>query len=374
MALDLYKAFGTGGLKLNRMGSAPLQQGPGLGYFGAQDVYRPKSTGNVLGTSTSRGVAAPISAPQGQPQQSSGQVSFADTQQPQPQQPTIDYDALIAPALQALEGAVAPAQSEYEANVSGIETTRTKGRGQLQASLGEAQTSATRRKGEVTQQSESAIDEARRQFSEMQQGLQSRYGKTTGTGAFAETYLGGQTLRNIAGQRQALAQAVSTIDDRLEQVRTVTDIALKDVDEQAGTQKLQAKSSLDNALQQIRMAKGELLSRKTELAQQAMQFYQQQVAQVNANNTAFKQQLYQQQAAAEQRLQEARSRAGEAVQKLQSVTMGSADTGYFGASFNPATGEYGNVTQFGNPSSETVPSGAGSLDEELKKINQQAGF
>ncbi len=339
----------TLGVSSGPMQSVQMQSIPGqtTGSFG--------STGYAAGGGSARGTAGSGDSRIGQlqkMQQSGGlnpvqQGELDQYMQQAPAQQQINYDALIAPALQALEEAVAPAQAEYGANVAGIEASQARGRGQLQTSLGEAQRSATRRKGEVSTQSESAMDEARRQFAEMQQGLQARYGRTTGTGAFAETYLGGQTLRNISQQRTALTSAITQIDDRLEQVKGITDVALSDIDQQAQAQKLQAKTSLDNALSQIRTAKGELLGRKAELAKQAMEFYQQQVAQVNANNTSFKQQLLRDQLGAEQRLQEARQKASGAVQKLQSVTLGSADKGYTGYAFNPTTGAFSQPTQLG---------------------------
>lgn len=269
-----------------------------------------------------------------------------------PQQPTIDYDALIRPALEALDQAVGPQESAYAANVADIEAGANKSTGSLQASQQETEASATRRKGQLGQESESAIDEARRQFAEIQQGLQARYGKTTGTGAFAETYLGGQTMRNIGQQRTALTNAISTIDDRLEQVKTVTDIGLKDIAEQANAQKLKAKAELDQNLNQIRIAKGELLSRKAELAQQAMQVYQQQVAEINARNTAFQQQLYRDQIAAENQLALAREKASKAVDDIRFTAIGPDKYGFVNETkqtvqpFTPTAGGSLNPNQY----------------------------
>lgn len=286
-----------------------------------------------------------------------------------PGQPSIDYDAMIAPALQALDQATQAPQSEYTADVANIEANRAKAKGELQQNYATGQTEAARNRTRVTGQAESAIDEARRQFAEIQQGLQARYGGTTGSGAFVEGLAGRQALQNIGQQRQALTQAITTIDDRLEQVRSVTEMAQQDVDQQAEAQKAQAKAQLDNALNSIRIARGELLSRKVELAQNAMQFYQQQVAEVNARNAAFKQQLYRDQQAAEQKLLGAKDTATKQIKQFELVNIN--DNPYV---FNPYTG----ATQ---PAS-SGPQGVGQLpgsaiyggqeDDELGRLNAQA--
>lgn len=276
-----------------------------------------------------------------------------------PQEPTIDYDAMIAPALQALEEATGPAQSEYGANVASVEASAQKGKGQLQSSLAETQRAGEAQRTQLTGQTENAIEEARRQFSEMRQGLQARYGRSVGTGGFAESYLGGQTLRGISEKRAALTTAMQTIDDRLTQVKSVTDIALSDLEQQAEAQKLQVKSQLDSALQQIRTAKGQLLSQKAQLAQQAMQFYQQQVAQVNASNSAFKQQLMRDQMNAEQQLQLAREKGTKLISQFQ---LGKDETGK-PIVINKTTGEVKSPQAGGALSQGQYSSSGYTLDE-----------
>lgn len=73
MALDIYKALGSGGLTTNKVGSNAVQ-GPGLGYAGPTDYYKPQPSKGVLGAATTsvsnnRAVAQPQSQPQPQQQQ-----------------------------------------------------------------------------------------------------------------------------------------------------------------------------------------------------------------------------------------------------------------------------------------------------------------
>jgi hypothetical protein len=123
----------------------------------------------------------------------------------------INLDAIFAPAYEAL--------SQYEATLPGYEAQQTES-AQLAATGQKAglQAEEASRMGEFaaerqqeTGRTESAIGEARRQAAELLQGLQARYGGTTGTGRFASEILGSQTTKNIAINRAALQDTLSKI-------------------------------------------------------------------------------------------------------------------------------------------------------------------
>lgn len=314
---------------------APAQSSPVQSY--SQPNYQqysapigPSNQGSVLGASTGGG-ARTVSQPQ-----TFGSSLPQGILQSIPQQNGIDFDAMIAPALQGLQDAIGANQSSYQASLQGIDANTNKLRGEAQNALGQAETSATQSKQRNTQTTESAIDEARRQFSELQQGLQARYGGTTGTGQFASEIAGSQALKNIAGYRQNLSGAIQNIDDKLEQVRGSTQIYLRDLEDQATSQKSQAKAQLDQALNQIRQAQGELQGRKAELASNAIQIYQNQVNDINARNAQFLQQLYVQQTAAEQQLAAAKQRASQAASEFSLVNVPKGATPLL---FNQASGQ-----------------------------------
>jgi len=134
-------------------------------------------------------------------------------------------------------------------------------------------------------------------------------GGTTGTGRFASELAGSQTTRNIAGIRTNLSNVLLSIDNKVDEVREVTNVALRDIDDRADEGKRIAKRQLDATLNQIRSSKAELQSRKVELAQQAMQWYQGEIAKVNASNAQFKQELQLESVRAENQLALARQKA-----------------------------------------------------------------
>jgi len=226
-----------------------------------------------------------------------------------PQQPQIDFDALIAPGLAALDSAETAAGSANTAGIGEAESARQSGIARTNASIGEQTGVLERGKTAQNQQASSAMDEARRQFSEIQQGLQSRYGGTTGTGAFAGEIAGRETLRGIGNIRTGLSNAMLELDTKLQQVKEVGRIALEDVESQYKDTVGKLKANLDSQLAQIRGERGQLQMFKAQRAIEAIQNYQSQVRDIEARNTAFKQQLFLNQQTAEQKLSDALNRA-----------------------------------------------------------------
>lgn len=276
---------------------------PGLSIPG----YTPQ---NVLRPSVSGGGGAP--APQ-QQQQNFSSAPMQDT----PGFEAPDYDSIINPVIQSLDAAIAPLQQGYEADVSGINQRKQTGIQSVNQGIGEQSATLDRSRQSQMVETENSVNEQRRGLSEVQQGLQARYGGGSGIGAFASEYAGGQALRNIGNIRTTLSQNLQEIDNKLLQVKEIGRIALMDLEDKAADQTRMAKAQLDQALQQIRLQKGELQSRKAEMASQALQMYQQTVQQIKASNTTFQQQLYAQQLAAEQSLSQALKTGQNAIGNLQ---------------------------------------------------------
>lgn len=271
---------------------------------------RTSPTQGVLGSATgpSSGGYAGGGAPAAPVNQSSGQ-NYEGLIQQAPQQPQIDFDAMIRPALDALSAYEPQLQQGYEANVGDINAAATTQRASNQSNIDAQSATLNQAKSTQTQLGENAVDEARRQYGEIQQGLQSRYGGTTGTGAFASELAGRQTLQNIGKIREGLSSAMLEIDNKLQQVQEIGRISSQDIEDKTRASINQAKSQLDAQLQQIRLQKGELQANKASMAANAIQLYQQTVQNVNAQNTAFKQNLYVQQVNAENQLKAAQQQA-----------------------------------------------------------------
>ena len=411
MALDLnklYQSLAQGGGYVSSVGSSGLagysgQQGPSKpGYVQGTANTIPASQQAANKRSASTNLQQAIQAGQGQvlgaSTGSSGsggdsrlaelaktgrnpvqESEYQSLLQQAPQQPQIDFDALIRPALESLDAYISPLQQEAQGTIQGIESQKSSQLAKSQADIA-AQT-GTLEGARTSQQglAENAADEARRQYAEIQQGLQSRYGGTTGTGQFASEIAGRQTLQNIGKIREGLSQAMLEIDNKRQQVQEIGRISAIDIEDKARDQINQAKSNLDLQLADIRRQKGELQSRKAEMAAQAMQVYQQQVNQVNAQNAAFKQSLYQQQLAAENQLKEAASRAKQTAESFSLYNFSDIS----GQNTPVRVGNRGTVQSLGGGQAPNIAGGqlfdigvrpqAAEEDPIEKLLRQQAG-
>lgn len=274
---------------------------------------------NGQNTSYQKIVPSPTnSVPSGGGGGGGGQVLGAATQQPQqqgapqiptPDQPNIDFDALIAPAIQNLNDAIGQAGTDYNTNVGSINANSANQATSLNNSIADQQNTLGQSRTSQQNLSQNAADQARQQYSEIQQGLQSRYGGTTGTGAFATELAGRQTLQNVGAINQNLTQAMKSIDDKVVQVKAVGQQALQDLNQKTQDQLSQAKSQLDNLVLNLRGQQGMLQAQKAQMTAQAIQNYQNSVNSVQQANAQFAQQIYAQQLAAEQNLTAAKAQA-----------------------------------------------------------------
>ena len=226
-----------------------------------------------------------------------------------PEQGGVNFDAIINPVLDGLKQSESDAQSLYgqqEGDVTAQKQTSLNRLAQTQQTQrGILEGSATRQQ----QEGESAADEARRQFAEVQQGLQGQYGGTTGTGAFAAELAGRDTLGRIANIRQGVSSALQDIDDKKVQIEELGRIAAEDIDNEARQTLTDAREELNSTLSSIRGQRGELASRKAEMAMNAMQNFRALKAEVEARNASFKQNLYLRQQDAAAKLADAEGRA-----------------------------------------------------------------
>lgn len=297
--------------------------------------------GQVLGAATgpSFGGGAPAggAVPQGIPLEQA------------PQAPSLDFDALIQPGLEALGQAEQAAQGLFSASEAGIETSRQQavGRAELAGEEGAAAVTSAERKAEAA--GKGAVGEQRRGFGEVARGLAARFGSAISTGLGAEAIAGRQALQNISSIRAGLAETIQDLGTRRESIRSVTQNAIKEAEANAVNQKTNAKAGLQSALADIGSRRGELQSRRAELVFGAIESFRQTVSDVNARNTQFQQQLFQQQEAADQKIQAAVARAQQTADNLPSFELSPGQTKFIPTS---SLGE-----DFGLPEGTDITSG-----------------
>ena len=207
-------------------------------------------------------------------------------------QPEVDWDAIIAPALNAYD-TFAGQLGNWGVTQEGVLGQETDVQKQQLADEEARRTGIyNQNRSRETSRTRSAIDEARRNAAEMQQGLQARYGGTTGTGAFVGELMGRDALRNISENRTALQYTLGQIGDAEESLKREVTTQKQNLDMQLSKAKQDLRQWLMSEVNKINMAKGELESGKAEMKLNAMNDYRTYVAEVNARNAAFKQDLF----------------------------------------------------------------------------------
>ena len=230
----------------------------------------------------------------------------------QPSQPSEgDLMAAIQPGLDALTQTEEAQRQQNEADLASIESETesftTGQQGELQrreAGFEQQRTRETGRVGEaigeVQTEEKGAIAEARRSASELQRGIQARFGGTTGTGQFASELLGGQAVRGIAGVRQQaikvagdlrtrLQETIGQIDTETENVRSLVQQRVADAERQMISLKDQSRANLQNALAEIGQQRGAL---KAQTQLDAINQFRADTQAINARNAQFKQQAF----------------------------------------------------------------------------------
>ena len=353
----------------------PVSYGPNQNYSPAKANYQsntgvygyvPSGGGQVLGASTYKAPGS-YTPPQSSPSAPSAPVQQQQQQntgnnqiplQTIPEQQNIDFDALIRPGLELLSAYEPTLQSGYEKDVQGLNDWKST---QLQSNENDIKAKTAqidRNRTSSTNYAENAANEARRQYAEIQQGLQSRYGGTTGTGAFASEISSRQSQQEFGRIRQGLSEAMQKLDDNQQQVQAVGEIARQTIENNVKDSIAQAKKQLDNDLMQIRQQRGELQARKAELAANAVQIYQNTVNNVKAQNAAVQQNYFLQQKQAEQQLELGR-------QKLTGI-LGSYGVEDYLKTGKPAE----SPVKPANQAQTTQSMGGGRLPDQKKLLEQ----
>ena len=230
-------------------------------------------------------------------------------QEQAPAQQNIDYNAIFAPAFDAINQQEQAMRGGYAADEASVEQgTAERKQGLMTEQENRLQDFGNQRT-EATQQTESVVEAARRQAAEILQGIQARYGGTTGTGRFQSEILGSQATKNIATQQAALQNTMGKIGQAENNLKTEVTNLINQEDQRLETAKMQLRSQLQQSLADIGKEKGRLESEKAQMRINNLNQYQQLLAQVNARNAQFKQQLFMQAQEAQTQLDQLRQRA-----------------------------------------------------------------
>ena len=319
---------------------------------------RVNNPGQVLGASTNVPYQAAQSQP-GQPQQGNNQQQNGIPQQAIPQNNSPDYESIFKPYADALQGAVAPIQSAFDSSNAAINANVQSSKADVTNQSQDAYNTANQQQNVLQNQAQNQSDLQRQGAADTVRGIQAQFGGTSSAGSYLgeQAYRGG--LQNIGQIQTGLQAAQEQINNQVNAVHRQTLSTLSSIDAQADAQKAAAKNQLDQQLQQVRSAQGQLQSQKAQMVAQHLENFNQVVNSINAQNTAAKQNAY----IENQRFQQLAS--------LYQTKIGTTLNTIKQTGIDPVTGQrsYGqfdNATNTITPT--TVSQGGGSLDSVLPKF------
>ena len=253
----------------------------GQSMYATPTGYQQQYTGSNPGPNPTGGVPTG-SVPKG--------VDIVNNQESIPTQPPIDYSGFDE-AIRGLDDAVNAASGETSAQISGLESERANQLNRQQTYLTGEEATAALEENKARQIASTDTNQQRSALAEIIQGLQSLYGGTTGTGRFAGELAGRTAMSNIGQIQTNLANAIEGVRNSIGKIRQNVKDTIDQISMQTTNLIQKAKAELQTNLASIRVQKGTLQANKAQMANEAMQRYQDTVATINARNAAFKQQV-----------------------------------------------------------------------------------
>lgn len=282
----------------------PKIQGPGLGYYGSQDVYTPQTQQPIIPQGNTNPQA---------PQQSSSSGDFGSDDywrgqgfstgrqgaidaglfQSAPQAPDLSqYSAAISEALASYDQLTRASEGSLAGNIQSVEGSGEVQRRGYQSALTNAEQNALTQKQTEQARTEEERNRISQNAGEIMLGQQARYGSATGTGRFANEILGREALRSISSNFQNLQNTIRTIDDNVNLARRDYQDKLFAIESETKNLVQSARDKYNESIAYIASAKAELGIRKADKIQQALSEYRSEVAQIQQANTTFTQTLY----------------------------------------------------------------------------------
>lgn len=228
----------------------------------------------VFPTATPTGGGAPVPSGGQIPPDTSG---LQDTQG----QVLDEIDAAIQMGMQALDQYQSTIQPSADLQIQQAEATAGQQTAETQAEkasrmgeLGGQRTSAETKTG-------SAVAEARRMASQLQQGIQSRYGGSTHMGGAVSEVMGSQATANISQNRAALQETLGKITQAEEQVKTAATNMLDKINQNLALAKEQALNWVRTAMAEVNSQRASLAGDKAKMRMDVIMHYQDAIASLN---------------------------------------------------------------------------------------------
>ena len=277
--------------------------------------------------------------------------------------PSIDFDALIAPGLAALDQADQAAQAALGAREAEAEQFRVGETARAEEARTTGGQAVEKGQTQATTAAGAADVQQRRGLAEITQQLTGRFGRS-GFGQGVIGQIGAQTLTNLSNIKTGLAETIQDLTVRRQNLEDVFNNTIKEVSAQTETFKQNAQAGLRQALATIGAERGQLQSQKALAVQQSVENYRQTIAAVNQRNTQFQQDFFLQKEAARQKVDSRLAQSQSLAENLEEFSLTKGQTRFLttttlpdqgqqvAAGTNVQVGTAGPFTTFGLPGEE----------------------
>lgn len=331
---NLPQSFQSGGLTVVGGGTNSIPAGPGLGNYGAGDVYQPQ--GNVLGDATVKTNNIPT-------------APSAPTAPPMPTGPSSsEIDSLYNPSMNYLNQTEGVVRSDYQNVLSQadrdfqvLQNQLTSGKQANIATIGETQVKA----GQVK---DDALSAARRLYDELRRGYQQRFGGTTSAGQAASEISSVEQQRQQGQTQRSYGDTIRETEQQKVKVEKDYQDGLFQLEQNKQSAISQAYSDFQNKLLQISNNRSQIESAKANAKLDALQQLRNQVFEIQTESYQYQRALDQQKQQATSTLQNYLNQFGEQAQ-LSQQTLSAA-----GFNTNPSSGLQANMQPTAGQSASMV--------------------
>lgn len=174
----------------------------------------------------------------------------------------------------------------------------------LQQGLDQGNALIGQQRNQNSVQEANALAAARRVYNELRQGVQQRFGASNSAGEFGNEFYGREFARNLGNVYNTSGQNSQKLNDQAQTLLANYNSQLQKLEGEKQAALSAAKDAFRQRLDQIDAMKGQALENKASMKLQELQNLRAQAAQIEAQNTAFQQQLILQHQANLQSLQQ----------------------------------------------------------------------
>ena len=273
-------------LMTNSLGGygTPYQQQPNL----TKSLFpQPSTNPAVLGSQNPTGTTTTSG---GSPTPTNTNTNNNQLFETAPSQPSFD-EGPFNDVINALSQEYEAEHAGFDATIADLTNQQTQTTDRLGNALTTMKDQTAQQSGELKSTTEADINSQRRGLSEVNQGIQAKYGGTTGTGKFASELVARTAFENIGKYKTTLSNNITKLNLALSSYTRDINQQILSVEQDTQVLKQKARAELDRTLSEINLNKANVGVAKSQQKTALLSDYRNLVSQIDARNTQYRRDL-----------------------------------------------------------------------------------